>query len=176
MGLPWEQVFAGSNPAAQINYFCMYYFIKIYFQIMKTCTRCKEKLEFSNFSIINNKTGKMASMCKPCLREYNREYWSKVKHLKNPQKNARSRRKRIEIRKFIIAVLQSNICADCGISDWRVLEFDHRDRKLKKFNLADSTQHSLKKVKAEIAKCDIVCANCHNIRTIEQRNYYSGLI
>ncbi|HQU85871.1 MAG TPA: hypothetical protein PKY59_22265 [Pyrinomonadaceae bacterium] len=126
--------------------------------------------------MINNKSGKIASMCKPCLREYNREYWSKVKHLKNPQKNERTKNKRIEIRKYILSVLQTNICADCGISDWRVLEFDHKDRKSKKFNLADSTQYSLNKVKDEIAKCDIVCANCHNIRTIEQRNYYSGLI
>ncbi|HEX8733821.1 MAG TPA: hypothetical protein VF721_00770 [Pyrinomonadaceae bacterium] len=64
---------------------------------------------------------------------------------------------------------------DCGISDWRVLEFDHRDRKTKRINIADSTKYSLKVAKEEIAKCDIVCANCHNIRTIEQRDYYSGL-
>ena len=115
-------------------------------------------------------------MCKICLREYNREYWSKVKHLKTPQKNERTKLRRVEIRRFIINLLQSSCCADCGIDDWRVLEFDHRDRKLKKFNLADSTQYSIKKVKEEIEKCDIVCANCHNIRTIEQRNYYSGLV
>lgn len=65
---------------------------------------------------------------------------------------------------------------DCGISDWRVLEFAHRDRKSKRLNIADATKYSLKTAKEEIAKCDIVCANCHNIRTIEQRNYYSGLI
>ena len=143
---------------------------------MKLCTRCKEYLKLTNFSVVNKKTGKLASMCKICLRIYNREYWSKVKHLKNPLKNERTKLKRNEIRKFIISVLQSNCCADCGISDWRVLEFDHKDRKTKKFNIADSTQFSLKKVKEEIKKCDIVCANCHNIRTIEQRNYYFDLI
>ncbi|MBX7169373.1 MAG: hypothetical protein K1X72_00265 [Pyrinomonadaceae bacterium] len=115
-------------------------------------------------------------MCKACLKFYNREYWSKVKHLKNPVKNEHAKIRRQQIRKYILSVLQQSSCMDCGISDWRVLEFDHRDRKQKRLNIADATQYSIKTVKAEINKCDIVCANCHNIRTIEQRNYYSGLI
>ena len=127
------------------------------------------------YSVVNSKTGKLASMCKSCVRIYNREYWSKVKHLKNSEKNHRTKLRRIEIRKFILNILQNSSCMDCGISDWRVLEFDHRDRKNKKINIADATKYSLNTAKEEIAKCDIVCANCHNIRTIEQRNYYSGL-
>ena len=115
-------------------------------------------------------------MCIECTKAYNREYWAKVKHIKGPEKNERTRKKRLEIRQYILDVLKNSCCMDCGISDWRVLEFDHRKGETKKLNIADSTKYSLRITKKEIAKCDIVCANCHNIRTIKQRNYYSGLI
>src|SRR5688572_15187542 len=134
---------------------------------MKQCTKCKSEYEISQFRVINKKTGKIASMCKECLKLYDREYWAKIKHLKTKLKNERTKLKRLEIRKFILSFLQKSSCMDCGLSDWRVLEFDHRDRKTKKINIEDSTKYSLKVAKEEIAKCDIVCANCHNIRTIE---------
>lgn len=142
---------------------------------MKECAKYLNTLNLDRFSIINKRTGKIASMCKECLKLYNREYWNKVKHFKNPIKNEHAKIRRREIRKYILTILQKSSCVDCGINDWRVLEFDHRDRKQKRLNIADATQYSIKTVKAEIEKCDIVCANCHNILTIEQRNYYSGL-
>jgi hypothetical protein len=64
--------------------------------------------------------------------------------------------------------LRCRPCADCGesFSPW-VMDFDHRDPKTKSFALAAG--HALLKPRdvllAEIAKCDIVCANCHAIRT-----------
>jgi len=64
--------------------------------------------------------------------------------------------------------LRRRPCADCGqsFSPW-VMDFDHRDPKTKSFALAAG--HALLKSRAalldEIAKCEIVCANCHAIRT-----------
>jgi len=49
----------------------------------------------------------------------------------------------------------------------------HRDRRLKRFSIAAfwSVTLALDVVLAEIAKCDIVCANCHRIRTHRARAY-----
>ncbi len=64
--------------------------------------------------------------------------------------------------------LRRRPCADCGQSfpPW-VMDFDHRDPKTKSFALASG--HALLKSRdlllVEIAKCDVVCANCHAIRT-----------
>jgi hypothetical protein len=64
--------------------------------------------------------------------------------------------------------LRRRPCQDCGgtFAPW-VMDFDHRDPKTKSFALAAG--HALLKARevllAEIAKCDIVCANCHAIRT-----------
>jgi hypothetical protein len=139
---------------------------------MKTCTKCKKDLSIDNFPIVNKKIGKISSKCLECKREYDREYWNKIKAEKGVRKNEMSKKNRQSKRKYIIELLKKSKCVDCGNSDWRVLEFDHRDRKTKSFNLASSTEFSIQKIQTEIDKCDIVCANCHNIRTIEQRGYY----
>ena len=58
-------------------------------------------------------------------------------------------------------------CFDCGIKNPIVLDFDHRDPKEKKFTISDLARvgWSLKFLNEEIKKCDVVCANCHRIRT-----------
>jgi hypothetical protein len=62
-------------------------------------------------------------------------------------------------------------CADCGrrFRPYQ-MDFDHRDPSTKSFDVkAGRTMlMSTKRVLAEVAKCDIVCANCHRIRTREQ--------
>jgi hypothetical protein len=48
-----------------------------------------------------------------------------------------------------------------------VMDFDHRDRKTKEIDIGRMINGgwSKEKVDIEIKKCDIVCANCHRIRT-----------
>jgi hypothetical protein len=53
-----------------------------------------------------------------------------------------------------------------------VMDFDHREGELKTDNVANlvASPHSMKKLLEEIAKCDLVCANCHRIRTHARRH------
>ena len=61
-------------------------------------------------------------------------------------------------------------CADCGYRAHHIaLEFDHRPGTEKLFNVSWRTAHNAEKVWAEVAKCDVVCANCHQIRTHKRR-------
>jgi Zn finger protein HypA/HybF involved in hydrogenase expression len=58
-----------------------------------------------------------------------------------------------------------NGCVDCGNDDVRVLQFDHlKDKKIAVSELLKLGASS-KKVVEELDKCDVVCANCHSIRT-----------
>jgi hypothetical protein len=139
---------------------------------MKKCSRCLEELPIDVFPVMNKKSGKLNSMCRSCKQEYDREYWSKNKNEKGQIKNENAKNNRLIKRQYIIDKLKESKCMDCGNSDWRVLEFDHRDRETKSFNISDSTSHSIEKIQIEMSKCDIVCANCHTIRTITQRGYY----
>lgn len=61
-------------------------------------------------------------------------------------------------------------CSDCGYrAKSEALDFDHV-RGEKEFNLSQRLQMPLRRLTAEAAKCDVVCANCHRIRTFERRS------
>lgn len=67
-------------------------------------------------------------------------------------------------------------CRDCnGIFPWYVMEFDHvPERGPKLFSIARATTKGINQVRAEIAKCDVVCANCHLIRTYKRGQMHRG--
>lgn len=52
-------------------------------------------------------------------------------------------------------------CMRCGERHPACLDFHHRDPKQKTFNIKQMKSYSMKRIKAEIEKCDILCANCH---------------
>lgn len=54
-------------------------------------------------------------------------------------------------------------CRDCGVNNRIVLQFHHRDPAQKKAEVM-SLATSTKRFWEEVAKCDLVCANCHLIR------------
>lgn len=71
-------------------------------------------------------------------------------------------------------ILSISSCSDCGIFDPRVLEFDHLPEFEKKFDIARAVSGSTRSwnsILNEINKCEIVCANCHRIRTIGRGNW-----
>lgn len=62
-------------------------------------------------------------------------------------------------------------CADCGNSyPAHIMDFDHvRDSKRK--DVGTMTTYAESVVLLEIAKCDLVCANCHRERTHRRREF-----
>jgi hypothetical protein len=62
---------------------------------------------------------------------------------------------------------------DCGERDPIVLEFDHvRGSKTGNVTRMMYNKVSVEKLKAEIAKCDVRCANCHRRKTTERGGWY----
>ena len=79
----------------------------------------------------------------------------------------RVRRRQDETTTFLRA-LREVPCADCGARlAGHQMDFDHRDPSTKKFNLCSSSAalKSRKQLLEEAAKCDVVCANCHRLRS-----------
>lgn len=60
-------------------------------------------------------------------------------------------------------------CLDCGLKlpdNPEVFDFDHRPGEAKVRSVAASvTSGTVSELLDEMSKCDIVCANCHRIRT-----------
>jgi len=72
-----------------------------------------------------------------------------------------------EKRQAIAAYKVSKGCIDCGYNDNAfALEFDHLPGLEKKRTVASMMYSSWDAIWAEIGKCEVVCANCHAIRTM----------
>jgi hypothetical protein len=57
-------------------------------------------------------------------------------------------------------------CACCGYNkDACALDFDHLDPDKKNAGVGRMMTHSFSKILEEIEKCQILCANCHRIKT-----------
>jgi hypothetical protein len=67
--------------------------------------------------------------------------------------------------------LKRRPCADCGgLFHPVAMHFDHRPGEKKDFEVGWAIRgYSRRRIMAEIAKCDLVCANCHAVRTYERR-------
>lgn len=69
-------------------------------------------------------------------------------------------------KQFVWELKMNNPCKDCGgFFHPAAMDFDHiSDDKVKDVSrlVRDS---SLERIKREIEKCDLVCSNCHRIRT-----------
>lgn len=79
----------------------------------------------------------------------------------------RNKAKRQALRDYIRASKEGKPCADCGRKyPHYVMDFDHRNPSTKKAIVSYLPMlQSWRKLKEEIAKCDLVCANCHRERT-----------
>jgi len=65
---------------------------------------------------------------------------------------------------FLFDFFRTHPCVDCGETDPVVLEFDRRSDKA--FSIAQGLRdRSWPSLLKEMAKCDVVCANCHRRRT-----------
>jgi hypothetical protein len=72
------------------------------------------------------------------------------------------RRRRKEHQQWWREFKATKSCEVCGESAPECLEFHHRDPAEKAFTIADvAASYSKERVLAEVAKCDVLCANCH---------------
>lgn len=95
-------------------------------------------------------------------REAKRRYYERnpdVYRAKNDRKRARLRR--------MVVVAKCVPCSDCQRRyPFYVMDFDHRDPQLKEALISKLVDRgSLRRLREEMAKCDVVCANCHRKRT-----------
>lgn len=131
---------------------------------LKHCTICKEaKLATTdNFNRKLKNADGLQSACRVCNKRASKRYYkdNKTKH-----KAIVTERKKLRIsenREFLREILESNPCVDCGESDIRILDFDHiKGKKIACVTLMAVSPVGLKKLKHEVEKCVVECANCH---------------
>ena len=130
----------------------------------RRCSRCGCELPPSEF---NRHGAGRQWWCRECFRAY---YTERREHHRRRTNALKSRRVR-EAQAFVLAVLASRPCADCGLADPVVLEFDHVG--VKRADVATLVRRGVRLgiIAAEIERCEVVCANCHRRRTARRAGW-----
>ena len=77
---------------------------------------------------------------------------------------------------FLQEIKLSRGCVDCGYNFHpAALEFDHLPGAEKLGSVSSLVSCSRERLLAEIAKCEVVCANCHRVRTARRLEIMTGL-
>ena len=110
----------------------------------KICSKCGRELPIENFNFRNKLKGTRRADCKECHNGHMKQVYKK--------------------KKDEIQEMKANIaCAKCGENRGYVLDFHHIDPETKIDTVArlTSNTYNIEKVKEEIKKCIVLCANCH---------------
>ena len=135
----------------------------------KCCQRCGEDVPVAEFSFKNKRLGSRHPVCKRCHSAYARNHY-KNNAPKYKESASRSRpRQTARNKTWVHAQKAGRACLDCGGSFPAVcMDFDHIEGSAKVDSISrmmSTTVVSLKRLAEEVAKCDLVCSNCHRIRT-----------
>ncbi len=129
----------------------------------RLCIACLKTLPSRFFRWKNRKAGLKVPRCKPCDILYRAE----VYRSKTPLYIERNKRRYQKLMDFVTN-LKRGPCMDCKKKfDPCAMDFDHRDSSLKidKVSRLLSRSFSKERILEEINKCDLICANCHRVRT-----------
>ncbi|SRR6266550_5461557 len=101
-------------------------------------------------------------------REYHKEIWYPAHR---QDRIDRSKQKRLELVEWYREYKKTLRCADCGQNHPATLEFHHLDPTKKEALVSRliATTSSLRRLQEEMAKCVVLCANCHRIRHWNER-------
>jgi hypothetical protein len=133
----------------------------------RPCTRCGETLDLSEFGLKYPDREYRLRRCRACVREISRMHYHRDPASYKARVAANNKRTTARNRERVREFLRNANCKDCGLRDFAVLEFDHREPRDKRDDVSSLVRqhHCWPSILKEIAKCDVVCANCHRRRT-----------
>jgi hypothetical protein len=135
---------------------------------LQKCYECGELKPSDDFAWRRRARNQRDSFCKPCRAAYHRRHYLANRQRYVEQARARKQRLALERTRYLLEFYSTRPCVDCGESDPVVLEFDHLGDK--RFDIGQALPYrNWQSVLDEIAKCEVVCANCHRRRTARRK-------
>lgn len=138
----------------------------------KECLVCLESKPLKDFNKNKSKPDGLQGYCRICDNERAKTYYqaNRTRMIRQIHEAASLRSKHVKT--WLCQYLVEHPCVDCNERDIIVLEFDHLSDK--SLNISEMLRgyFSVAKIEAEIAKCEVVCANCHKRRTDKRAHNY----
>ncbi len=134
---------------------------------MKICSKCKAEKDHSLFHKNRRQSDGLQSYCKSCAQITNADTYRRLpkRRLKIKERNQQSL---LYCRRLIAKLKKMKGCLICQENEPCALDFHHVNPAEKDTEISLLNKHSVKKVKAEIRKCVILCSNCH-------RKHHAGI-
>lgn len=132
---------------------------------MKQCNRCSKSKLLTDFCVRRQSKDGRQPWCKDCSKKVFKTYYKD-----NPDAYlVRARKIQKEASDLLTKLKDNQLCMDCSVRyPYYVLTYDHRDPSTKLGNLRELCGNGKEALLREIDKCDLVCANCHAIRTYKR--------
>jgi len=124
-------------------------------QHSKPCPKCGKPI------------GLLMQACKDCRKLMDKAFYQRNKVTKIVSTTTRKR----ELLEWYRSLKTGKPCFDCGTSfHFAAMDFDHREGVDKKDDVSHMVRTGCSKenIQIEIAKCILLCANCHRIRTFSR--------
>ncbi|MGQ0802447.1 MAG: hypothetical protein ACT4PI_01090 [Actinomycetota bacterium] len=138
--------------------------------MLRKCGRCGALKPLAEFAWRRKEKGQRDNYCRPCRAAYHRKHYQANRQRYLAQAKRRKGRNRARNYRQLIDFLSAHPCVDCGDDDVLVLEFDHVAGK--SILIAKALRDRFwEDILAEIAKCEVVCANCHRRRTARRGGF-----
>lgn len=108
--------------------------------------------------------------CRPCNIEANKRWYRDHPEARARRMDDYAKARRLDNHQRILDYLRLHPCVDCGETDPVVLDFDHLGSK--RCNVSGMLGSSWNSILAEIAKCEVCCANCHRRRSARRGGWF----
>jgi hypothetical protein len=134
----------------------------------KLCKKCNLLKSVVDFNKNVSRADGLSVSCKECNKTaLKKHYLANKDYYRSRNSKSKGGSRVAELREFLSAYKRSNPCTDCGKYFHPVcMDFDHLDAKSKitEISRLRAGNYSLATIKAEMAKCELVCACCHRLR------------
>lgn len=137
---------------------------------MKHCPKCGISKPLTDFHLNHLKRDGRQGYCKPCRAEIDHAVYVRNKRL--GLRAARRREFDRSRQEWIRSLKLGQRCVDCGGSFLpEAMQWDHLPGAEKRGDVSALRGLSKSQILAEIAKCELVCTNCHVLRTFTRAGW-----
>jgi hypothetical protein len=136
------------------------------------CSKCGIEKDIEQFPLQNQFTKRCQSYCMDCRSEMGKNWYQNNKDYQKANARKNTTEYRYALREYLWNYPLTHHCAQCDETDPVVLEFHHIGEKDMAVSHMITRVSSVDRLKEELQKTIVLCANCHRRITAQERRWF----